>query len=910
MNRRRIAALLAAAPAILATAAPAAAAPGNPGVPGPPLVVFEEDFENVPNPALAQRLAVYQGEPPTSMTYNAHPAWLNGAACNGVIGSFNSTTGTSGCSASVYNTYIRAIARGMGAALGGGNDNQVLGDVTVSGFPAPSTPAATLETRASIPLTSTSRFITFSIDAGAMSCGAAHPLLRFFLLDGSTPVEVTDTAIDPCTDPRGAVSVGVRVGSYATDESILLSGGSLGVRLTNDQTSGSGNDYAVDNLRILDATPQLDKEFTDAETFSGEPATLTFTITNTSDLAAKRGWSFTDALPAGLEIASPSAVSTDCPSATVDASPGDTSIAVEGDLETNQASCEVTVDVVSPVPGTFENCPANITAIVGLDSPACSSLTVLPPRADVEVEKSAAPANPTPGSTVEYTLTVTNNGPATARDVVVADLLPPGVSFASVDPGAPDCTFASGTVACELGSLAAGETRAITITGTVDAAPPAPPPEHEHQLSVEKVEAQVDLEPSETRTVLLSCPGGGQVMADGSVRADSVDQGAGTLAAVETVRAESTSPGAYEFVVTNNASGRAQAKVFGLCVPGATGSEAGHTHALLVSDPPVAVTSLPLATGRHDLTLSCGSGYTAIAPGIDVGAGSARLVASEPFADGGRRFTVDVSEPGTEVTVTARCLANGVGTTDGHSHPLLLEEVARQVSVPANSTVNEVVSCPGDAKGIVASYDLPAGLVLLGHDPQPTSRVFKIANTTAAPIDATIDLLCLGDRTGGAVLPTQIVNSGIVSTSTMDPDTTNNVDSASLIVGGPGPGPGPVPAPIVPPAAPDAGEPRLGGGTATLHGSSVAIPVICEGSGCDGSLVLRAVKSTGPIDAGEWLGAGAFALDPGATTVEVSVRPVATRLAARGKLGRLKVVMRYHEGGALNRVERVLKLKR
>ena len=72
------------------------------------------------------------------------------------------------------------------------------------------------------------------------------------------------------------------------------------------------------------------------------------------------------------------------------------------------------------------------------------------------------------GETLEYTLTVINNGPNPAHSVRMVDILPSGVTYQSDDA---DCTEApAGTLDCDLGILTSGETRVINITVIVDAA--------------------------------------------------------------------------------------------------------------------------------------------------------------------------------------------------------------------------------------------------------------------------------------------------------------------------------------------------------------------------------------------------------------------------------------------------------
>lgn len=429
-----------------------AAAQGSPGTPQPPVVVSIEEFENVSTPAVAVFLDDYTGPPPLSMTYTADPAWISGPACNGLIASFNSGPGTTGCPASKYDTFIRPVAQALGNEFGGGDDNQAMADATVTGFPAPPTPAPTLQTVSPVLLPSPNRFIAFSIDVGVTECttAPANPLLRFFLVDGMTEISVNDAAINPCTAPGGTtVPGGIRIGTFSTDGSILFAGSSIGVKLTNDQTSGKGNDYAVDNIRLLDATPQLDKAFATDFVEVGTPVALTFTITNTAELAAKEGWSFQDALPAGLSVADPTNAMTDCTNGVVTAAPGGGTIAVSGDLETGQAFCTTSVDVTSADPVSYENGPDDVFDLVGLDPPGTTEVTFV--VTGLSLEKAGSAPNPVNvGDTVDYTFFVQNTSTVTVTNVTISDPLP-GLS----------------PIVCPVTTLAPGESMTCTATYTV-----------------------------------------------------------------------------------------------------------------------------------------------------------------------------------------------------------------------------------------------------------------------------------------------------------------------------------------------------------------------------------------------------------------------------------------------------------
>jgi uncharacterized repeat protein (TIGR01451 family) len=91
--------------------------------------------------------------------------------------------------------------------------------------------------------------------------------------------------------------------------------------------------------------------------------------------------------------------------------------------------------------------------------------------ADMAIVKTATP-NPSvsDGDTLTYTLVVTNNGPASATNVIVTDVLPSDVTWLSQTTTAGTCSEAGGTVTCLLGTMADTATATITIL-TIAGAP-------------------------------------------------------------------------------------------------------------------------------------------------------------------------------------------------------------------------------------------------------------------------------------------------------------------------------------------------------------------------------------------------------------------------------------------------------
>jgi uncharacterized repeat protein (TIGR01451 family) len=85
---------------------------------------------------------------------------------------------------------------------------------------------------------------------------------------------------------------------------------------------------------------------------------------------------------------------------------------------------------------------------------AVTTVATATPSANVSITK-AASVNPAEvGRIFTYNITATNAGPSAATNVVVTDALPAGVTFYSATPSQGSCAIASGTLTCQLGSLA------------------------------------------------------------------------------------------------------------------------------------------------------------------------------------------------------------------------------------------------------------------------------------------------------------------------------------------------------------------------------------------------------------------------------------------------------------------------
>jgi uncharacterized repeat protein (TIGR01451 family) len=142
------------------------------------------------------------------------------------------------------------------------------------------------------------------------------------------------------------------------------------------------------------------------------------------------------------------------------------------------ASFPLTVSVNSATPnGTVINYTATVSTTTTDSIPAnntssVSTLVATATMADVQIVKTAS-ANPSrTADTLVYTLRVTNNGPATATNVVATDPLPTNLNYVSAITSKGTCSYNAGTrtVSCAVGTLTNGQVAAITVNTTIAAA--------------------------------------------------------------------------------------------------------------------------------------------------------------------------------------------------------------------------------------------------------------------------------------------------------------------------------------------------------------------------------------------------------------------------------------------------------
>ena len=288
------------------------------------------------------------------------------------------------------------------------------------------------------------------------------------------PAGLTFVSATPSTGSYGSGTGVWTVGSVAAGGSATLTlvatvdAGTRGQTITNTATvtassqadTNVGNDGASASLTVTAVDLGLAKAADDATPDEGQTVTFTVTLTNVGPDAAS-GVSVSDPLPAGLTFSSatPSVGSYDT----------GTGIWTVGALAAGGSatlSLAATVDA-----GTAAQTITNTATVAAADQADTSSVNdqasapVTVTAVDLALAKGVDDATPDEGQTVTYSVTLANAGPDVATGVVVTDVLPAGVTFASSTPSVG--SYDSGTGDWTVGTLGAGSAT-LAITATVD----------------------------------------------------------------------------------------------------------------------------------------------------------------------------------------------------------------------------------------------------------------------------------------------------------------------------------------------------------------------------------------------------------------------------------------------------------
>lgn len=221
------------------------------------------------------------------------------------------------------------------------------------------------------------------------------------------------------------------------------------------------------------APPTIAKVFGASSIPLNGSTSLTFTITNPNGATALSGVSFNDALPAGLAIATPNALTTTC-GGTATATAASSSVSLTGGSLSASGTCTVAVNVTGTTAGAKNNVTGAVGSVEGgAGNIATATMTVVAPPA-IAAAFSGAVCTSSP---VTLTLTITNPNTVTALSgAAFTDALPAGMTIATPNALATTCggtataTAGSGSLSLTGGSVPAAGSCIVSVNVATSAA--------------------------------------------------------------------------------------------------------------------------------------------------------------------------------------------------------------------------------------------------------------------------------------------------------------------------------------------------------------------------------------------------------------------------------------------------------
>ncbi len=291
-----------------------------------------------------------------------------------------------------------------------------------------------------------------SDDSGAWACAADGANLLTCTLTGSLPAgDTRDFTVTVAIDPAqtGDITNTATVGSPTSDPHLP----------NNTDTDTTGVSVRAD-LGITKSHS--------GDAIAGQDLNFTLAVTNHGESDSPGPITVSDTLPAGMSYRSATGAGWDC----VATGQVVTCTRTAGLATGASTSITLRVDVAADAgPAELTN-RANVAGTApdpNPDNDTDSDVVTVADRANVRITKTADPSTVIAGNRVDFTLTVTNDGPSDADNIQVTDALPPGLEYVAVTSAAFTCADAN-PIDCQLDTLAAGSSRTIVVTARVGSA--------------------------------------------------------------------------------------------------------------------------------------------------------------------------------------------------------------------------------------------------------------------------------------------------------------------------------------------------------------------------------------------------------------------------------------------------------
>ncbi|MDG5469598.1 DUF11 domain-containing protein [Deltaproteobacteria bacterium IMCC39524] len=310
----------------------------------------------------------------------------------------------------------------------------------------------------------------------------------------ATGIEVTDTIPVGLTYVATSASVSTGIYNSATglwtlgnlndkDDATLVfqatvDTGTEGQTLVNEAEitdvdqpdSTPGDEYDTASVTVDGTDLKISKSVSDQTPNVGDTITWTITIQNNGPNQAT-SVVVTDLLPDGVTyVTSKGKVVHTVTQGTFNDSAGTWDVGTLETPPTTPYSATLTFDTTVDT-GTTGETIVNNAFITGADqadpedSNNVASEYIAVGGTDLGITKTVNDITPNVGQDIVYTLTVTNNGPSDASNVIVNDLLPPELDYVSHTPTATNYNSATGV--WDIGSLNNGSSTTLDITATV-----------------------------------------------------------------------------------------------------------------------------------------------------------------------------------------------------------------------------------------------------------------------------------------------------------------------------------------------------------------------------------------------------------------------------------------------------------
>ena len=513
-------------------------------------------------------------------------------------------------------------------------------------------------------------------------------------------------------------------GSLVNTATVSLPAGSLPTGVSDPV---AGNNTATDTDTLVGSADLSITKSGTASVVPGNNVTYTITVTNAGPSDAA-GVSVADLTPAGLTFVSNSG---DCTTAF----PCSLGALALGATRTITAVFKVNANYSGASPFTNTATVSATTADPSAaNNSASAQTTVAAGSANLSITKTGT-ASTSAGGAATYTITVSNAGPSDAAAVSVADVTPAGLTFVS---NSGDCTTA---FPCSLGTVAAGATRTITASYTVNSNYSGPSPF--------------------TNTATVSSTTADPSAANNSASAQT------TVAASADVSITKT--GTASVVAGNNVS-------YTLTV-----SNAGPSDAASVNVTDATPAGLTFVSNSGDCTTAFPCSLGAVPSGATRTITAVFKVNSN--YSGASPFTNTASVSTTTSDPSAGNNSASAQTTVSTSADLSITKNGTASAVPGSNvtyTITVTNSGPSDAATVSVADATPAGLTFVSNSGDCATAFPCALGTLTSGATRTITAVFKVNANYSGASP--FTNTATVSSATTDPSSANNSASAQTTV--------------------------------------------------------------------------------------------------------------------------------